>query len=456
MARFTTPLLFTALLMGATPVLAGTVTVGPLGSGAAFTEIAPALAAAMPGDKILIEPGQYQAVGTLVVDKPLTILGAGSATTRFDALAGNPFDQPLPLSITGLGAGEEVRIVGLTLGSKVFGGNGSATLVVSDCVGPVVIADVVNGGPAITASALALVQVRNSDQVLFDHCSFLASATGNGSTAPTTGMRIEDSRVYVNNSMVRGASAATMFQPGVASDGAPGIHAINSAVRVSRSSVLGGAGTFNSLFFTPTNLTEGAAAVFVENSQVYARGGVGNLLQGGRGGVAIINGVTQSGAGGPAVELTATAFLSTVGDTVAKAGINFDGTLTTSVVVGDGVWLPFPDRYATLASASTLVAPGSIATFEIGGSNGGSAFTYYSLNQTPAFALPGAYGEVLLTVTGLQPLQPKILDGIGQASIDVAVPAQAGLIGVSVLAQTLTASTNGELSFSAPTLVAIR
>ena len=70
--------------------------------------------------------------------------------------------------------------------------------------------------------------------------------------------------------------------------------------------------------------------------------------------------------------------------------------------------------------------------------------------------MPGVYGEVLLMVSSLQPLQPKALDGIGQASITVQVPAQAGLIVVSVLAQTLTASTNGELSFSAPTMVAIR
>ena len=40
--------------------------------------------------------------GGLVVDKPLTILGAGSDRTRFDAVSQGPFDQPLPLFVVAL------------------------------------------------------------------------------------------------------------------------------------------------------------------------------------------------------------------------------------------------------------------------------------------------------------------------------------------------------------------
>ena len=40
------------------------VLVGPSGSGATFNDLAPAIAAAAPGDVILVQPGAYQDFGT--------------------------------------------------------------------------------------------------------------------------------------------------------------------------------------------------------------------------------------------------------------------------------------------------------------------------------------------------------------------------------------------------------
>ncbi|MDF1800195.1 MAG: hypothetical protein P1V81_13530, partial [Planctomycetota bacterium] len=121
---------------------AGTITVGPTGSGAQFDDIADAITAAQPGDVLLVASGQYVDATPLVVDKPLTILGAGSDTTSFQAVATSPFDKPLPLHVVGLQAGEEVRIAGLTLRSQTLGGFVASTFVVENCVGPVVLSDI--------------------------------------------------------------------------------------------------------------------------------------------------------------------------------------------------------------------------------------------------------------------------------------------------------------------------
>lgn len=53
---------------------AGTLTVGPAGSGAQFTQIQAAVDAALPDDVILVKPGTYARID---VNKPLRILGDG-------------------------------------------------------------------------------------------------------------------------------------------------------------------------------------------------------------------------------------------------------------------------------------------------------------------------------------------------------------------------------------------
>ena len=68
---FALPFALCSLLPGA---FAGTVTVGPLGSGAQFDKLADAVAAAQPGDAVPVAAGEYHGFGSLVVDKPLTIL----------------------------------------------------------------------------------------------------------------------------------------------------------------------------------------------------------------------------------------------------------------------------------------------------------------------------------------------------------------------------------------------
>lgn len=441
--------------LAVTPAFAGTLTVGPLGSGATYTEIGPAVAAAQSGDTILVQAGTYQETATVVVDKALTIIGAGSATTNLHSRALNPLVSPLPLQVTGLAAGEEVRIAGLGISSSVLGGGGQLTLLVEDCDGRVLFADVQNSSTNIVAGTTAVATVRGSDQVVFDNCRFVGTPFGNGTLPPVTGLLIDDSRAFINNSTIVGGSATALFSTGVPADGAHGLVVTNSWVRISRTSITGGDGTPPSPFFTPTIVTQGGAAAFVENGQLLARGGSGNLLQGGQGGFAVVGGVSQNGPGGPAAELSFGALMSTVGDSVLFAGNDFNGVLTTPTVTGPGQWVPFQGRFASLASSTAIAAPGSTVMFDLAGPANGQTLAYYSLNQIQALDVPGAFGEVLMPIGSIQLFATKALSPLGEATAAVNVPANPGLIGVSVLAQSVAAGPGGEVSISSPTFVAI-
>src|SRR5947208_1303380 len=68
------------LLVGAGEASAATLTV--CASGCAFTQIAPAIAAASPGDTIKVGAGTYE--GGLTIDKSLTLAGAGSGSTNIN------------------------------------------------------------------------------------------------------------------------------------------------------------------------------------------------------------------------------------------------------------------------------------------------------------------------------------------------------------------------------------
>ena len=81
-----------------------------------------AIAAASPGDTLLLMPGAYSDVGPIEIAKPLTLVGAGSGTTSYTALGVQPGEVPLPLFIHDIPANGEVRVLGLQLVSSMVGG----------------------------------------------------------------------------------------------------------------------------------------------------------------------------------------------------------------------------------------------------------------------------------------------------------------------------------------------
>ncbi|MDF1800193.1 MAG: hypothetical protein P1V81_13520 [Planctomycetota bacterium] len=435
---------------------AGTITVGPTGTGAQFDDLAAAVSAASAGDVILVAAGKYVGGSTLVIDKSLTILGEGSANTRYEVSAGDIFSVQLPLHVIQLDPTEEVRIVGLELSahSSAFGGKAAAAVLVSGCKGPVVLADVISGG-LVDISAPAVVEVWDSDQVVFDGCAFGASVGQAGS--PPAAMIVVNSSVYLNSCALAGSSAPESVVPVLAYDGAVGIHATDSELRLSRTVVLGGAGMFEAPFSSPPSLTSGGAAVVGWGStDVLVRGGPGNLLLGGVGGHKYIGVGSQYGPGGAAVLLDAGSRLASVSDAALVAGTTLHGAASTPAVDGTGVWSQVAEPLATLGSSTRLVAPGSSVTLELASAPGATVVVLIAADQVPAFSLPGFHGEVLLDPFAYSVLAVTTLDAAGLGLHTGTVPAIASLVGGSVLAQTLAINPSADLSFSAPVLVAVR
>lgn len=435
---------------------AGTLTVGPTGSGAQFDDLVAAVSAAGAGDVILVAAGSYVGGSTLVIDKSLTILGEGSGVTSYEIVAGDIFSVQLPLHVLNLTPGEEVRIVGLELSARAsaFGGKAAGGLLVSGCQGPVVFADVVSGGP-VTISAPAVVQVQASAQVSFDRCAFGASVGQSG--APPLALIVEDSKVYLNSCALAGSSAPAPVAPSVAFDGAVGVRLTNSELRLSRTVVLGGDGMVETPFFSPPSLTSGGAAVeAIGSSNVFARGGPGNLLLGGFGGHKFTGAGNQYGPGGAAVLLDPGAGLASVSDSVLVAGTTVQGVASTPAVDGTGIWGQVAEPLATLGTSTSLVAPGSSVTLELASAPGATVVTLIAAGQIPALTLAGIHGEVILNPFAYSVLALTTLDTAGLGSHQASVPPVASLVGGTVLAQTLAVNPSGDLSFSAPILVAVR
>jgi hypothetical protein len=95
-----------ALLVGAASASAAAVTVCP--SGCAFSQIAPAIAAANPGDTITVAAGHYD--GGFTIDKSVKLVGAGAGTTIIEG--GGPV---ITIGVAGAPTEPTVTIDGVTV-----------------------------------------------------------------------------------------------------------------------------------------------------------------------------------------------------------------------------------------------------------------------------------------------------------------------------------------------------
>lgn len=435
------------------PALADTVTVGPTGSGADFDDLAAAVAAAAPGDVVIVQAGLYNQSGTAVVNKPLTILGAGSDVTLVSGIAISPFDVPLPLQVVGIGADEEVRIVGLELRSVSELGSAASGFVVQDCAGPIVFSDVSSSGATVLFGPVQIGSVVNSERVTLDGCRL--SVGGSSELVPAAALRVSDSGVTLNDCELVGGTASFLLPPADPIDGAPAVVADNSVLRLSRSSLVGGNGQ-QGLFVAPEIATDGAAAVVATASSLFVRGGPGNELRGGTGGSAVKGGVPDSGAGGSAINSDSQSLVTATPDAVLLAGPDGDGSVVSPVFGGSGTVVPLASELATLAVSPRVIAPGSSATFDQSGEPLATYASWFATDQGPQLDLAGFLGPLVLPIGPSIPLTTTLLDAAGTAAIAIPIPAGPALVGSTLVAQGLAIAPSGTLSFSAPTFAGIQ
>src|SRR5436190_14794847 len=127
------------------------------GPGTNFLTISAAVAAASPGDVILVRPGAYGEI--VIVSKGLTIVG-WNATQYPMLIPSDPFASAIwgGLGVSGLPAGQKCVISGLSVARPTIAGGTSVGIL--NCAGTVVLDRIIvpNGGVNITNSTDVLLE----------------------------------------------------------------------------------------------------------------------------------------------------------------------------------------------------------------------------------------------------------------------------------------------------------
>jgi hypothetical protein len=343
-------------------------------------------------------------------------------------------------------------VAGLSVLAPGFSGTmGPTAVVVAECAGPVVLADVKAQGSTALTPGVGAVRVTGSAQVLLDGCQVFALSWGS-TTGSEPGLSIEGSGAQLNACTVVGGSGNVTFLFGPGSDGAPGILATGSTVRIARTQVDGGDGSSIPISFG--NPQSGAPGVVAQGSTIYLRGGPASAITGGTGTELFEQPVY--GLGAPAVTLDAASVFTATPDVPLTAGADGDEQVTAPVIeLGGGSFTLLAERLATLATAPSVTHPGASVSVGAAGEPGSAFLSFFSVGQGPALAIPGVAGVIVLDLGGYAPLPALLLDGAGLASLPVGVPDVSALAGLTLLVQGLAQSTAGTLSVSSAAFVGI-
>lgn len=436
-----------AALIAVVVVPAQIVTVGRSGSGAQFTSLAAATAAAPAGALVLVAAGTYSEASTVLVDKPLTVLGAGAGATVVEVAT--PFGAPaLPhaLRITAIDAGEAVRMSGLRFEVERFAQN---VLHVADCAGSVQMADVDFDDMIAAGTPPVLAHVENCALVVFERCTIAGRTALFGAPAPA--LAVSDSQVFVLGCSLRGGYAwETVFQP-VPPAGAPGAIVHGGTLHVHGGEVRGGDGNASSVYQSVG--TAGGAALLVHAGAANVRAGSGCRLRGGDGGLTPFG---PSAAGGAAVVVQALAEAAVGPGVALEAGRDGDGVVRTGAVHAGGSFAVLSEPAVTCLASASQVPSGQPLDFALRGAPASLCLPLFDLRLGAPFSLPGVRGPLVLAFSPTLSLPLVGLDAGGAASFGVAIPANPQLVGVAGNVQALAFAPGGAISATAPTCFVVR
>ena len=408
----------------AAPLAAATLTVGP---GGAFAEIADAVAAAQPGDDILVEPGTYQG---FVVDKPLRIFGTGPGVivTTLGTYG---------VELRNIPAGEEAVVAGLEVLALPLLESPSAGVLVEDCPGTVVLSDV-NVTPAQAPFGL----YANRCARLMVLSSRVENAGGGAGLAAVA------SEVWLANSLVAGDLASF----GISAEGPDGITLEDSSLFLWRSSVLGG----NAVTGKPLLLIgpHGGDGIAADNSDVVVYGGPEGLIVGGNGGPA--GAFHGPGDGGAGVRLLNGSSARLQQDFPIVGGLDGSGLVPAASVFTDGSsGSTFEARvFPTLTSSTDAVQPTVPFQVDADGNPAAVVVLFLSLETGPTLTIPGVEGLGALQPALFFQLGLGVLDAGGGSSFPLSVPAGTALTGQTLLFQAVEAGAAG-LAITNPVAVAV-
>lgn len=382
------PVLFAALLSASPPP--GVLRVG---SGQPFATIGQALAAASPGDLILVDPGTYP---PFVVSTPVTI---AAAQADFTVLQGSTV-----AAITILGTSGTVAVDGARIS---FAQTSAPAITITGCSGEVRLQNVRVDATAdlVGTAARAAIEVADCAAVVFEQVTVHGATARRGRTSNAEGTndglcatRFSDTHFVLRNCLLRGYDRDASGSCG------------GDAVRV-----------------VATGLLSARSCWLLSNTQQTL---VGGAATGG------------GGRGGNCLHLLGSGLLAELCGlhalTPGSGGLRSGGHFA---IQDDGGWIaPGVGRaipacvleLTAITSAPAVVTPGGqlpITVSDFTGAMPCAALLSLDGSHTPA--VPGAVGRVLLDLT----TSVTLGFGVTPTGFAVAIPAHPGLAGLQLTAQ---------------------
>jgi len=401
-----TPSLFLSLLVLGTAPAAEILTVGSSGSGADFTDIQPAVDAALPGDTIRILAGSYTG---FTVGKPLTIQGAGSDQCFVETVfVGFPRTV---IEVDGLASGTLV-ISGLEV-DPTFS-IWLPAITVSDSAGTVVLHDVVLEEPADRK----FLHVEGPTDLVLSHFTahgttvvpnagayFLVSVLeGNAWIIDSSIVNEDETPAWLNNDF--GAlelSQSDAYIYGTSVDGRD--------LEPGGLAHWGGDGIWShasTLFLSRTTVTGGDAAGSYE--------------------------------GGYAARLSGASVATLLPDTSLEGGLGVGGVQDPLLLEGESQVVRAASAAPGLSVTESLLEPGDTLEFSLTGPALAPGRLFVALQSGTPTEYPGLAGALFLPPSLVIDLGNVSLDANGAAQLTATVPDAAGLSGRLAVFQWVAAS----------------
>lgn len=446
-----------------TSALATDRTVGPPGSGAAFTTLQAAVDAATPGDRVIVLAGNYN--GTLFVNKSIEIIGAGSTVTSLRSYAAFfPGQIPPPVRIADLPAGSRVRVAGLTFATIGLMSTPITHLMqVDHCAGRVELSDLMLLGaslpPLPPGTVGGILYVRDCAQVVASgvhaggslYVYPLATPGGASPAHGLAGMLIERSSFWLMDGSADG-NATRQPSTGFGGDGGAGLAAIDSSVQIGRSVVRGAqSGGLQ-------NAVPGIGGVGLDavGGHILIHGASGNSVIGATAYEQSPAGWVGLGSSGAAIRLDATSSLTYAADVALVPG---GGTASIPaapqmVVAPGSTVLALGQRLPTTSITPPFALPGTTLTVVNSGQPGLDHIRAVTLQTAPAFTFGGVLGTLLVDLPTvvfwhIEPLGPS-----GVQTTLVQVPIDPSLGGIQVVEQAAQVLATG-VAISPPVLITL-
>lgn len=421
------------------------ITVGPAGSGAQTDSLNDAIFNADEDETIFVYAGHYPNIR--VIGKSVRIIGEGADLVTISGVTPETFGQSN--RIDDLGPDQKAFFSGVTFDMEALSGLNSP-LVLASNRGSVFFHDC--GFQSNTTAGQACVSAFFCDNVTFDQCEFAGYQPEIQADPISVGgggcLYAETSYLRFNACVMEAGDA---LQSGLFfSEGGLGLSLRSCTAVLHNTSVHGGDAQISG-----ASSVGAGVGIQAENSTVVVTGATGTTITGGNGGSEDPLSIM---AGAPAVR-----FVESLGIPGILGSLTHSQTVTLMGGTGsDGTPAPATDLGGSLATVELFQrpgltpsvasgAPGSSFAMNFDGEPGSACLLALALETVAPYEFVDVAGQALLDPVGADLFGLVTLNGNGEGSLTVDVPAMPALVGTSGFFQCLQSGAAGGSFLSLPT-----